>query len=176
MSKRGMPTGLYNLIADYGFVAAIVLAVWVWIKTHSIYLGLGVFVFVFLLLSVGLPVLDQRLKNGSSRYGKRTGSGSLVSSLANTALALGIILIFVIWGITGNFMYGAAASVIVIVLVMAGVLLYRQREKKKLLNSAEFDTDKICARCGYSMLVREGSRGKFWGCSTFPNCRYTESL
>jgi len=31
----------------------------------------------------------------------------------------------------------------------------------------------ICPRCGEKLLVRNGSRGKFIGCSGFPRCRYT---
>jgi len=31
----------------------------------------------------------------------------------------------------------------------------------------------LCPRCGNKLVVRNGSRGKFIGCSGFPKCRYT---
>ncbi|HVY73008.1 MAG TPA: topoisomerase DNA-binding C4 zinc finger domain-containing protein [Candidatus Paceibacterota bacterium] len=30
-----------------------------------------------------------------------------------------------------------------------------------------------CPRCFSSMILRDGSRGKFYGCSRFPRCRGT---
>ncbi len=30
-----------------------------------------------------------------------------------------------------------------------------------------------CPQCSSEMRVREGSKGKFWGCSGFPNCKGT---
>lgn len=33
-----------------------------------------------------------------------------------------------------------------------------------------------CQRCGKPMVLREGPRGKFWGCSGFPKCRGTAPL
>jgi restriction system protein len=30
-----------------------------------------------------------------------------------------------------------------------------------------------CKRCGSPMVMREGRRGEFYGCSTFPRCRFT---
>lgn len=34
--------------------------------------------------------------------------------------------------------------------------------------------EKICPQCGRPLIPKNGRRGKFWGCSNFPNCRYTE--
>ncbi len=44
----------------------------------------------------------------------------------------------------------------------------------KLLN----DTTKLCPKCESPMVLRTASKGaneggKFWGCSTYPKCRYT---
>ncbi len=33
---------------------------------------------------------------------------------------------------------------------------------------------RVCARCGSPMKKRNGKFGEFWGCSAFPDCRYTE--
>ena len=34
----------------------------------------------------------------------------------------------------------------------------------------------VCPRCGRPLVVRNGKRGEFWGCSGFPGCRYTRDL
>jgi hypothetical protein len=31
----------------------------------------------------------------------------------------------------------------------------------------------ICPKCEVDLVVREGKFGKFYGCSNYPNCRYT---
>jgi ssDNA-binding Zn-finger/Zn-ribbon topoisomerase 1 len=35
---------------------------------------------------------------------------------------------------------------------------------------------KRCPRCEKPLLERKGPRGKFWGCSGYPACRYLESI
>ena len=35
---------------------------------------------------------------------------------------------------------------------------------------------KICPKCGESMHKRNGKYGEFWGCSGYPDCRYTENV
>jgi len=35
-------------------------------------------------------------------------------------------------------------------------------------------TKKICPKCGAPLLIRFGKFGKFYGCSRFPKCKYTE--
>ncbi|TSC95144.1 MAG: DNA topoisomerase I [Parcubacteria group bacterium Licking1014_1] len=37
-------------------------------------------------------------------------------------------------------------------------------------------TDKICPRCGALLVERFGKFGKFYACSKFPECKYTESI
>ena len=37
-------------------------------------------------------------------------------------------------------------------------------------------TDKVCPKCGAPLLLRTSRFGKFYACSKFPACRYTESL
>ncbi len=34
----------------------------------------------------------------------------------------------------------------------------------------------VCPRCRRKMVLRNGQKGKFYGCSSFPKCRYTVSL
>ena len=33
-----------------------------------------------------------------------------------------------------------------------------------------------CPKCGKKMIVREGKHGKFYGCSGYPDCTYTENI
>ncbi len=42
------------------------------------------------------------------------------------------------------------------------------RERKRL------ERELICPKCAGDLVVRKGKYGKFYGCSNFPNCRYTK--
>ena len=35
---------------------------------------------------------------------------------------------------------------------------------------------RTCPRCGSTLVVRSGRRGRFWGCTDYPDCRYTSDL
>ena len=50
---------------------------------------------------------------------------------------------------------------------------YQEVSKKDI---TEKPTEKICPKCGAPLLIRLGKYGKFYACSKFPKCRYTESL
>ena len=50
---------------------------------------------------------------------------------------------------------------------------YEEVSKKDI---TEKPTKKICPRCGAPLLIRLGKYGKFYACSKFPKCKYTESL
>ena len=41
---------------------------------------------------------------------------------------------------------------------------------------AEEESDKICPKCKSTLIVKLGRFGKFYACSKFPECKYTESL
>ena len=45
-------------------------------------------------------------------------------------------------------------------------------EKKKL----EEPTDKKCPKCGQPIIIKLGRFGKFYACSGFPECKYTEPI
>lgn len=34
----------------------------------------------------------------------------------------------------------------------------------------------LCPKCGAQLVKRSGRYGQFWGCSGFPNCRYTQNI
>ena len=47
-------------------------------------------------------------------------------------------------------------------------------DRKKTVNGSTTEvTNKICPRCGATMLLRRGRYGKFYGCSKFPYCKST---
>jgi DNA topoisomerase-1 len=50
---------------------------------------------------------------------------------------------------------------------------YGEVSKKDI---TEKPTKKTCPKCGAQLLIRLGKYGKFYACSKFPKCRYTESL
>ena len=50
---------------------------------------------------------------------------------------------------------------------------YQEISKKEI---TEKPTEKICPKCGAPLLIRLGKYGKFYACSKFPKCKYTESL
>ena len=37
-----------------------------------------------------------------------------------------------------------------------------------------FKMPRFCKRCGGVMVLREGRRGRFYGCSAWPKCNYAE--
>ena len=39
-----------------------------------------------------------------------------------------------------------------------------------------FGTESKCPQCGSTLIVRNGKRGRFLGCSSYPNCRFTKSI
>ena len=50
---------------------------------------------------------------------------------------------------------------------------YEEVSKKDI---TEKPTEKTCPKCGAPLLIRLGKYGRFYACSKFPKCRYTESL
>jgi len=53
---------------------------------------------------------------------------------------------------------------------------YVSKRQAEVSEMAVVDEDKICPKCGSSLVKRNGARGEFWGCSTYPHCNYTQSL
>ncbi len=53
----------------------------------------------------------------------------------------------------------------------------KQKEKEiKKADIAHEATDKICPKCAAPLLIRLGRFGKFYACSKFPECKFTQSL
>ena len=53
------------------------------------------------------------------------------------------------------------------------VFEYLSKEPPKQTSKEE--EDKFCPKCGNSLKVRNGIYGKFWGCSSYPECKYTHN-
>lgn len=49
---------------------------------------------------------------------------------------------------------------------------YKEVKKSDLTK----ETDKVCPKCGTPLIERFGKFGKFYACSKFPDCKYTESI
>ncbi len=45
--------------------------------------------------------------------------------------------------------------------------------KRKTLESKRIERYDLCPRCGNQLVLREGKYGKFWGCKSYPACRFT---
>ncbi len=50
---------------------------------------------------------------------------------------------------------------------------YGEVSKKEF---TEQETEKKCPKCGSPLVIRLGKFGKFYACSSYPECKYTESL
>jgi hypothetical protein len=58
--------------------------------------------------------------------------------------------------------------------IIASIFFDRSERTSAQENSEPINTDrKICPRCNMIMVLRDGRRGKFYGCSRFPRCRGT---
>ena len=58
---------------------------------------------------------------------------------------------------------------------------HRRTDKDKAIKSEDTLTIKTCPRCGRQLMLRTAKRGsnigqKFYGCSGYPACRYTEAI
>ena len=49
---------------------------------------------------------------------------------------------------------------------------YQEISKEDLIQ----ETEKVCPKCGSKIVIRLGKFGRFYACSRFPKCKYTESL
>jgi DNA topoisomerase I len=51
-------------------------------------------------------------------------------------------------------------------------MLFSNKNAKKHIE----ETDKICPKCGKNLLIRLSKYGKFYSCSNYPECKYTENI
>jgi len=53
------------------------------------------------------------------------------------------------------------------------IKLIKIAENKTDINDIE-SSDNLCPKCGGALIIKEGKYGKFYGCSNFPNCRFSK--
>lgn len=56
------------------------------------------------------------------------------------------------------------------------IVLKAAREANKDKPKPEIAEGKFCPDCGSQLVIREGKYGKFYACSKFPKCKYTEQI
>ena len=44
------------------------------------------------------------------------------------------------------------------------------------MNVEDLDKIEVCPDCGGILTIKHSRRGKFFGCSNFPRCRYTKDI
>jgi len=54
--------------------------------------------------------------------------------------------------------------------------LNKKKEEVSKKDIAEEETDKECPECGSPLIKKLGKYGRFYACSNFPDCKYTEPL
>jgi len=54
--------------------------------------------------------------------------------------------------------------------------LEQKKEQVSKEDIAEEETDKKCPKCDSPLIKKLGKFGRFYACSNFPDCKYTESL
>lgn len=62
---------------------------------------------------------------------------------------------------------------------IASIDNFAQHQKESMERKEKFDkkiSDRICPRCGGKLVERNGKYGKFYGCSNFPECRFTKNI
>ncbi len=58
----------------------------------------------------------------------------------------------------------------------AETLAQKENSIKKSEVKKDIPTDKICPRCGKKLVIKIGRFGKFYACTGFPECKYTENF
>lgn len=46
----------------------------------------------------------------------------------------------------------------------------------KNVESLKIDSDNKCPQCGSKLILKNGKYGNFYGCSNYPNCKYTKNV
>ena len=54
-------------------------------------------------------------------------------------------------------------------------MVFEQLAKETAKRSGGTEAVKLCPRCGNVLRKRNGKFGTFWGCMSYPECRYTEN-
>jgi predicted RNA-binding Zn-ribbon protein involved in translation (DUF1610 family) len=85
---------------------------------------------------------------------------------------------------TESFRVGGIVGTIVTSLIIILAMLYKEKALSKVqLNDKEKSESnptssliQMCPNCGSKLVLRNGKRGKFYGCSAYPKCRFTKGI
>jgi restriction system protein len=125
-----------------------------------------------------MTVGDKRIVVQAKRYSKRVGIKAVqevVSSIAFYKATEG-------WAVTNNEFTDAAVQLAKangIKLIERNELIHmishldETQTIKSVQQTKEMTYSKLCPKCGSDVVLRRGSKGEFYGCSSFPKCRYT---
>lgn len=72
--------------------------------------------------------------------------------------------------------FGIVLIVGFFVAIFSGIAkLFSNKSETNILSAGGGVSSVICPRCNSSMVLRNGPRGQFYGCSRFPHCRGTRN-
>ncbi len=86
-----------------------------------------------------------------------------VNKLVIETISQPLILIFIVIAILG-FVYS----------IIKSIRKNISNADKKIISKLQ--EDNICPLCGAILKERDGKYGKFYGCSNYPNCKYTKKI
>jgi restriction system protein len=124
---------------------------------------------------------DKKIVVQAKRYSKRVGIKAIqevVSSIAYYKATEG-------WAVTNNEFTDAAVQLAKangIKLIERNELIdmISQLDEKQTTDSVQQTIQDVsinsCPKCGSEVVLRKGNRGEFYGCSSFPKCRYTKNV
>ncbi len=53
---------------------------------------------------------------------------------------------------------------------------FTEKKRKQSAIKEKRNTPTICPNCSGKLLIRNGKYGPFYGCSNYPNCKFTQSF
>ena len=53
------------------------------------------------------------------------------------------------------------------------VRAHKQQVKQHVVERKRMESNLVCPRCREELVIRKGKYGKFYGCPSYPKCRYT---
>jgi predicted RNA-binding Zn-ribbon protein involved in translation (DUF1610 family) len=85
---------------------------------------------------------------------------------------------------TESFMVGGIVGTIATSLIIILAMLYKEKtlgkmqmyDKEKSEAKPTSSLFQMCPNCGSKLVLRNGKRGKFYGCSAYPKCRFAKNI
>lgn len=85
---------------------------------------------------------------------------------------------------TESFTLGGIVGAVVAGIIICLAMIYKTSAINKLesgnvkekKNKPDGASIQVCSRCGSKLVLKDGKRGKFYGCSAFPQCRFSKDI